>query len=144
MTTTESRPVEKPASGPSMARKVAFDADDGRMAFGAARATARNAGVSHLSGPPRVLQGCGDGCDHAERQDNSAQRGAADMSKSRPNNGPTFTKGKPGPRKRPHDEGPRLDPSKPERFVPQKSREMLQRWIKGLQLGARKWTTGRP
>ena len=66
------------------------------------------------------------------------------MSKSRPNNGATFTKGKRGHRKRPRDEEHRLDPSKPEVFVPQRLRESFEGWIKGLQLVARKWTTGRP
>ena len=46
------------------------------------------------------------------------------MSKTHPNNGGTFTKGKRAPRKRPPDEEPRLDPSKPEMFVSQRSREV--------------------
>ena len=67
------------------------------------------------------------------------------MSKSHPNNGGTFTKGKPGPRKRPRDEEPRLDPSKPEVFVSQKSREIIERLIKDpgkFHRMARKVTTG--
>ena len=68
------------------------------------------------------------------------------MSKSHPNNGGTFTKGKRVLRKGPPVEEPRLDPSKPEVFVSQRSREIMEAALKDpgkLHFVARKWTSER-
>jgi hypothetical protein len=66
------------------------------------------------------------------------------MSKAHPNNGGTFTKGKPKARKRKHGDDPRLDPSKPPVFIPQKTRDFLDELIDRMPEIAPKWTTGRP
>ncbi len=68
------------------------------------------------------------------------------MSKSHPNDGPTFSKAPPKKRPRPGD-GPPLDPSKPELWVSLETRERIDEWIKDpatLPRMARRMTTGRP
>jgi hypothetical protein len=68
------------------------------------------------------------------------------MSKRHPNNGPTLTKGKREMRRATHEDDPRLDPSKPKVFVSQKSRDLLDEWLKDpakAHMMARKCTTGR-
>jgi hypothetical protein len=68
------------------------------------------------------------------------------MSKRHPNNGGTFTKGKRKMRRVTHSDDPRLDPSKPELWVSQKSRDLIAEWINDpakMHQMARKWTTGR-
>ena len=68
--------------------------------------------------------------DHAEKHDDSAQRGSTLLSRRHPNNGSTLTKGKLVPRgwPRPKDDPP-LDLSKPVQWVPQETRELVDKLI---------------
>ncbi len=68
------------------------------------------------------------------------------MSKKHPNNGGTLTKGHKLRRATHGEDDPRLDASKPEMWVPQKTRDLIAEWIKDpakMHKMPRKWTTGR-